>query len=107
VSGLDFTVHRAYDPTHARWLNRDPIGESGGLNLYAYVNGNPISKSDPTGRFGIVGVGVAVAFDRDTQIFIQHRSLQCVDVGDGGQAYGKEQVRLRVALRAIVPRASG
>lgn len=49
VSGLDFTLHRAYDAVHARWLNRDPIGEAGGLNLYAYVDGNPVSIADPTG----------------------------------------------------------
>jgi RHS repeat-associated protein len=49
ASGLDFTLHRAYDPVHARWLNRDPIGETGGVNLYAYTNGNPVSNSDPTG----------------------------------------------------------
>lgn len=50
VSGLDFTLHRAYDPTHARWINRDPIGEMGGINLYAYSDGNPISESDPSGN---------------------------------------------------------
>jgi RHS repeat-associated protein len=49
VSGLDFTLHRAYDPVHARWLNRDPIGEAGGINLYAYTAGNPISRVDPLG----------------------------------------------------------
>ena len=49
MSGLDFTGHRAYDPAHARWLNRDPIGEIGSINLYAYVNGNPTSLKDPTG----------------------------------------------------------
>ena len=49
VSGLDFTLHRAYDPTHARWLNRDPIGELGGVNLYAYVGGSPASRIDPLG----------------------------------------------------------
>lgn len=49
VSGLDFTIHRAYDPTHARWLNRDPIGEVGGVNLYAYVRGNPITGRDTLG----------------------------------------------------------
>jgi RHS repeat-associated protein len=50
VSGLDFTLFRAYDPTHARWLNRDPIGETGGINLYAYVDGNPTDYSDPSGQ---------------------------------------------------------
>jgi RHS repeat-associated protein len=49
VSGLDFTMFRAYDPTHARWLNRDPIGELGGINLYAYTNGNPATLADPLG----------------------------------------------------------
>jgi RHS repeat-associated protein len=49
VSGLDFAMYRAYDPTHARWLNRDPIGEAGGVNLYAYVDGNPLAFYDPKG----------------------------------------------------------
>jgi len=49
ASGLDFAMHRAYDPAHARWLNRDPLGERGGLNLYAYVAGNPLRWTDPLG----------------------------------------------------------
>jgi len=49
ASGLNFTLYRAYDPVHARWLNRDPIGESGGINLYVYVRGNPTSLIDPLG----------------------------------------------------------
>ncbi len=31
------------------FLNADPIGFSGGLNWFAYADGNPISKSDPLG----------------------------------------------------------
>jgi uncharacterized protein RhaS with RHS repeats len=32
-----------------KWLNRDPLGIAGGLNLYAYVGNNPISGVDPLG----------------------------------------------------------
>jgi RHS repeat-associated protein len=49
ASGLDFAMFRAYDPVRARWLNRDPIGESGSIDLYAYTRGNPISLTDPLG----------------------------------------------------------
>lgn len=33
--------HRAYDPEHGRWLQRDPIGYAGGWNLYEYGGGQP------------------------------------------------------------------
>ncbi|PZA14228.1 RHS repeat-associated core domain-containing protein, partial [Parazoarcus communis] len=49
-SGLWLTRYRAYDSQTARWLSRDPIEEEGGVNLYSYVGGNPISRIDPTGK---------------------------------------------------------
>jgi RHS repeat-associated protein len=48
-SGYYFTHYRVYDPETGRWLSRDPIGENGGLNLYGYVGGNPVSSTDPLG----------------------------------------------------------
>jgi RHS repeat-associated protein len=48
-SNLDLAVYRAYDPDLGRWMNRDPIEEEDGLNLYAYVHGNPINTVDPDG----------------------------------------------------------
>jgi RHS repeat-associated protein len=48
-SNLDFAVYRAYDPNLGRWLNRDPIGERGGLNLYSYVENNSLNANDPMG----------------------------------------------------------
>lgn len=49
ASGLYLTQYRAYDPNAGRWLSRDPIGEQGGINLYAYVDGNPVNSVDPLG----------------------------------------------------------
>ena len=48
-SGLDFALFRAYDPTLGRWINRDPSGEYGGVNLYGYIGENPIEFNDPLG----------------------------------------------------------
>jgi RHS repeat-associated protein len=42
---------KTYDPSTGRWLSPDPIGESGGLNLYGYVEGDPVNATDPLGLF--------------------------------------------------------
>jgi len=48
-SGLNLTMYRAYDPSLGRWLSRDPIAEEGGINLYIYVDNDPINGVDPLG----------------------------------------------------------
>ena len=49
ASNLDLAVYRAYDPDLGRWLSRDPIGESGGVNLYDYVGNNSTDNTDGLG----------------------------------------------------------
>jgi RHS repeat-associated protein len=40
---------RDYDPLVGRWTAKDPIGFGGGLNHYAYVEGDPVNLVDPEG----------------------------------------------------------
>ena len=49
ASGLWLTLYRAYDADLGRWGSRDPIEEDGGINLYAYCNGEPVNWFDPDG----------------------------------------------------------
>jgi RHS repeat-associated protein len=49
ASRLNLTWYRAYDPDLGRWVSRDPIGEIGGINLFKYVENNPISNTDKLG----------------------------------------------------------
>ena len=41
---------RFYCPDHGRWLNRDPIAEEGGLNLYGFCGNNPVCRYDKDGK---------------------------------------------------------
>lgn len=40
---------RFYNPYLCRFLSADPAGFSGGLNFYAYADGNPVTMIDPFG----------------------------------------------------------
>ncbi|MCS7338574.1 MAG: RHS repeat-associated core domain-containing protein [Verrucomicrobiae bacterium] len=48
-NGLLYMRARYYNPYICRFINPDPIGFSGGLNWYAYADGNPVSYLDPFG----------------------------------------------------------
>ncbi|MGE0084745.1 MAG: RHS repeat-associated core domain-containing protein [Desulfococcaceae bacterium] len=48
-TGLHYNWHRYYDPDSGRYLTPDPIGLAGGMNLYVYVDGNPVNRADPEG----------------------------------------------------------
>jgi RHS repeat-associated protein len=56
-TGLYYYGFRYYNPATGRWLNRDPIGEEGGLNLYGMVGNNALEKLDPFGLKAFAKIG--------------------------------------------------
>jgi RHS repeat-associated protein len=72
-TGLYLATYRGYNPFTARWLNRDPIEENGGLNLYEYVGGNPISYVDFLGLYEIIfgskGTSSNAVYDQKVTVF--------------------------------------
>ena len=48
-TGLNYNYYRDYNPIIGRYIEADPLGLQGGMNLYGYVSGNPINLKDPTG----------------------------------------------------------
>ena len=55
-SGLYYYGYRWYAPNLQRWVNRDPIGEWGGINLYRVSNNSPLDQTDP---FGLLITGTS------------------------------------------------
>jgi RHS repeat-associated protein len=58
---------RYYSPALNRFISEDPIGLSGGMNVYAYVHGDPINLIDPYGLWSLSlsfyrGFGGAIQF---------------------------------------------
>ncbi len=55
-SQLYYVRNRTYNPVLGRWIQRDPIGYSGGINLYGYGESSPAGNVD---AMGAVVSGVA------------------------------------------------
>ena len=47
--GLYYYKARIYSPTLGRFLQTDPVGYRGGINLHAYVGNDSVNRTDPTG----------------------------------------------------------
>jgi RHS repeat-associated protein len=48
-SKMYYFGQRFYDPNLQRFINRDPIGELGGINLYGFLGNSPFNQFDPSG----------------------------------------------------------
>jgi RHS repeat-associated protein len=48
-TGLNYNLNRDYNQIIGRYIEADPIGQVGGINLYSYVNSRPTVKFDLLG----------------------------------------------------------
>jgi RHS repeat-associated protein len=75
---------RVYEPELGRFLQPDPIGYEGGMNLYAYVGGDPVNFSDPLGLMRAMvtyGGSVQCYSEVDSQMNVTHTYF-CGDPGE-------------------------
>jgi RHS repeat-associated protein len=52
ASGLYYRRERYYDSEKGRFTQEDPIGLAGGVNVYGFADGDPVSFADPLGLCG-------------------------------------------------------
>jgi len=97
ATGLVRFGARDYDPGVGRWTSKDPIRTAGGMNLYAYVDGDPVQTGDPLGLYGLFGgwtgnlTAFFLNFNKSSLGFAPFRTASCADGPEGdveGDGFG-------------------
>jgi hypothetical protein len=74
------SCRRSGHPRVARWPSRDPIGESGGWNILAFVGNSPSMSSDPAGLDCQVNFNCQLASETPQGNCDKHCEYACTEV---------------------------
>jgi RHS repeat-associated protein len=73
ATGLDRFGARDYESESGRWTTKDPLGfRSAVVNLYTYVRGDPIERSDPSGLADCCNKATRALNDALTFAYLDH-----------------------------------
>lgn len=82
--------YRLYDPAQQRWLNRDPLEEFAGNNLYTFVSNRPLFFVDPYGLDHYQEPGFTKPFtDADDMIPALLATIPAFSIGVVAQGSGE------------------
>jgi RHS repeat-associated protein len=96
-SGLLYMNARYYNPYICRFMSADPSGFGGGLNQYAYADGNPVSLIDPFG----LGAISDTAFSSWLQSDSQRQFAPNNDFGNGLLGLAELELHTPTIARAV------
>ena len=83
-TGLHQNWNRDYAPGIGRYVQADPIGLAGGINVYEYAYGNPGAYIDPNGEFALVGAVVGGALNFGWQLWQNGGRIECINFWEVG-----------------------
>jgi len=89
---------RYYSPALGRFINRDPIEEAGGVNLYGFCGNDPVGRFDPNGNswlsslwdrtIGSLGKHIAQNWDDGGRTYVEAAGIIAASVFVGAELAG-------------------
>jgi RHS repeat-associated protein len=99
-TGLNYNYFRDYDPAIGRYIQSDPIGLAGGMNVYGYVGNNPNSAIDPAG----LDAYVIATPNGNGYSFYAHGSVQNGVISGAFNANTTNFNQVRPGVYSVTPR---
>jgi RHS repeat-associated protein len=102
-TGLYYYRARYYWPQGGRFLQTDPVGYTADLNLYTYVENDPVGRTDPTGMDDLINQIRQEIIDEFTFGHVGHTPLVGISRANQRAAIHAAQHPVSTAVHAAVP----